>query len=177
MVRTALRAAVVATAIGVSGAALAQQPTFEAMGADFARDLRAWGVATLAEIDAMGEKLIPMYVPGEGLTPIDTSKCAQALPMLVEFKNKALAASTLMSKMAEQLIAINRLSALGGVQSEVMRLRDWAAMAAIDEGRCLAAAGNKIEAALRFVQGIDLGVDGNGGNHGRDALAKLLGYE
>jgi hypothetical protein len=177
MVRTGVRAAIVAVAIGWSGAALAQQPTFEAAGDDFARDMRTWGVATLAEIDAMGEKLIPMYMPGEGLTPIDTSKCAQALPLLVEFKNKSLAAATLLSKMAQQLIAINRLSALGGVQSEVNRMRDWAAMAAIDEGRCLAAAGNKAEAAIRFVQAIDLGVDGNGGNHGRDALAKLLGYE
>lgn len=177
MVRAGLRAAVVVAAMSVSGAALAQQPTFERAGADFERDMRAWGVATMPEIDALGEKLIPMYMPGEGLTPIDTSKCAQALPLLVEFKNKSLAAATLLSKMAEQLIAINRLSALGSVQGEAGRLRNWAAMAAVDEGRCHAAAGHSVEAALRFVQAMDLNMDGDGGNQGRDALAKLLKYE
>ena len=173
----ALRAAVVVAVVGVSGGALAQQPTFERAGADFERDLRAWGVATLPEIDALGEKLIPMYMPGEGLTPIDTGKCAQALPLLVDFKHKSLAGATLLSKMAEQLIAINRLSALGSVQGEAGRLRGWAAMAAVDEGHCLAHAGNNVEAALRFIQAMDLAMDGDGGNHGRDALAKLLKYE
>ena len=126
MVRTGLQAAVMAAALGASGLALAQQPTFERAGAEFERDMRAWGVATMPEIDALGEKLIPLYMPGEGLTPIDTSKCAQALPLLIDFKNKSLAAATLLTKMAEQLIAINRLSALGAVQGEAGRLRNWA---------------------------------------------------
>ncbi len=178
MLQRTLRATVVVAALGMSGGALAQQGnTFEPAGPDFARDLRAWGVGTIPEIDALGEKLIPMYMPGEGLTPIDTSKCAQALPLLVDFKNKSLAAATLLSKMAEQLIAINRLSALGSVQGEAGRLRNWAAMAAVDEGRCLAAAGNSVEAAVRFVQAMDLNMEGDGGNQGRDALAKLLKYE
>jgi hypothetical protein len=177
MVRTGLQAAVMAAALGASGLALAQQPTFERAGAEFERDMRAWGVATMPEIDALGEKLIPLYMPGEGLTPIDTSKCAQALPLLIDFKNKSLAAATLLTKMAEQLIAINRLSALGAVQGEAGRLRNWAAMATIDEGRCLAAAGHSVEAAIRFVQAMDLNMDGDGGNQGRDALAKLLKYE
>jgi hypothetical protein len=165
---------VAAAAVVLAHGAAAQQA---GPATGFAADLRAWGVATLPEIDALGERLVPMYLPGQGLTPVDTSKCAQALPLLVDFKNKSLAAESLLAKMAEQLIAINRLSALGGVQSEVQRLRDWAAMAAVDEGRCLAHAGNKVEATIRFIQAIDLGIDGNGGNHGRDALAKLIQFD
>ena len=139
--------------------------------------MRAQGVATLPQIDAIGAKLIPLYMPGEGLTPIDTAKCAQALPLLAEFRNKTKSASALLSKMAEQLIAIGRLSALGSLQGEARRQREWAAMAAVDEGRCLAKAGNTVDAALRFVEALELDLDGDGGQQARDALAKLLDYQ
>lgn len=143
---------------------------------DIERDLRAWGVATLPEIDALGEKLIPYYLPGQGLTPIDVTKCAQALPLLVEFQHKSLAAATLLGKMAEQLMKIERLSALGSLQGEVARLRDWAALAMVDEGRCRVEAGDRVAAAILFARAIDVSISGEGGTQGRDALAKLLEY-
>ncbi|MBM3507482.1 MAG: hypothetical protein FJX64_07130 [Alphaproteobacteria bacterium] len=171
-----------AAALLWSGAASAQQPQGQPAGptprqrAELEVDLRKWGVGTLTEIDALGERLGPFYMPGQGLTPIDVTKCAQALPMLVEFKSKSLAAASILSKMAEQLIAINRVSVLGAIQGEVIRLTDWAAMAAVDEGNCAAHAGDKVTAAMRFIEAIDLAKEGNGGNLGRDGLAKLIGY-
>src|SRR4051812_22832251 len=81
-----------------SAGALAQAEPPAQPTADIEANLKAWGVASLPEIDALGEKLIPLYVPGQGLTPIDTSKCAQALPLLVEFEHKTLAAAVLLQK-------------------------------------------------------------------------------
>jgi hypothetical protein len=145
--------------------------------ADLERDLRAWGVATLPQIDALGEKLIPYYMPGQGMTPIDLSKCTQALPLLIEFGHKTQAAAALLAKMAEQLMKIERLSALSSIQGEISRLRDWAAVAMVDEGRCLVAAGDRTSAAIRFAQAIDLSIQGEGGRAARDALAELLEYQ
>ena len=166
------------TAIAVAfallvGATAASAQTFPATEAN----LRQWGVATLPEIDALGDKLTPFYLPGEGLTPVDTAKCTQAVPLLIEFQHKTLVAATLLQKMAEQLVRIERMTALSSVQSEVARLRDWSAVALVDEGRCLAAAGNKTEAAIRFRQAIDLSVAGGGGDQGLNELAKLLEYQ
>lgn len=157
-------------AIAASGAAGAQGfPATEA-------NIRQWSVATLPEIDALGAKLLPLYLPGEGLTPVDTSKCAQAVPLLIEFQHKTLVAATLLQKMSEHLVKIERLSALASMQGEIARLRDWGALALVDEGRCLAKAGDRTEAGIRFVQAIDLSTAGDGGRQALNELAKLLEY-
>ena len=165
------------TAIAVAfallvGATAASAQTFPATEAN----LRQWGVATLPEIDALGDKLIPFYLPGEGLTPVDTAKCTQAVPLLIEFQHKTLVAATLLQKMTEHLIKIERVSALASMQNEITRLRDWGALALVDEGRCLAKAGNNTEASIRFAQAIDLSAAGDGGRQALNEMAKLLDY-
>lgn len=156
--------------VAASGAAWAQAfPATEA-------NIRQWGVAALPEIDALGASLLPLYLPGEGMTPVDTSKCAQAVPLLIEFQHKTLVAATLLQKMSEHLVKIERLSALASMQGEIARLRDWGALALVDEGRCLAKAGDRTEAGIRFAQAIDLSIAGDGGRQALNELAKLLEY-
>ena len=160
----------VTAAVAASGTAWAQAfPATEA-------NMRQWGVATLPEIDALGSKLLPFYMPGEGLTPVDTSKCAQAVPLLIEFQHKTLVAATLLQKMSEHLVKIERVSALASLQGEIARLRDWGALALVDEGRCLAKGGDRAEAGVRFAQAIDLSTAGDGGRQALNEIAKLLEY-
>lgn len=173
--RLTLRAvAVVAAALwsGLAAAQVALPPT-----ADFEPNLRAVGVPKISEIDALGERLAPFYLPGQGLTPIDTSKCTQAMPIVLEFRNKSIAAADLLSKMASQLIAIERVSGLATIQGEIGRLKGWAALALVDEANCHVAAGDRVSAAVRFVQAIELDKQGTGGGLARDGLAKLLDYQ
>ncbi len=169
------RMAVVGAAMLWSANAMAQvvlPPT-----GDYEPNLRIVGVPKMSEIDALGDRLGQFYMPGEGLTPIDTSKCTQAMPLLLEFRNKSIAAADLLSKMASQLIAIERLSGLGTIQGEIGRLKGWASLALVDEASCHVAAGDRVSAAVRFAQAIELDKAGTGGNLARDGMAKLLDYQ